>query len=421
MTQSFMGKSTGAGSLSLWTHNMDTVTIIEDYQSETYQGPAAKLEAGVVAGNAYAIVAEAGYSILGGTCPSVGLAGGYTPGGGHGLLNSMHGLAADAVLEWEVVTAEGEHLVATPTQNSDLYWALCGGGAGTYAIVVSMTTKIFPDTTIGGGSLSFNSSLVGNDTFWSGVGDLMAFMPSFVDTPATMDFQVTDGVLLANNILVPDATGEQVAEMLQPLFDSLDERGIPYTFEPVTSDSFFDHISGELAPLPYGPYPTNIQLTTRLIPRAGVLDPDQNADIINAYQTAMETGLYQLGCHGLNVKNISHPDNAVLPQWRDTIFLCTVVGYWEWEVEWDEMMARKDQLVREILPSIEAVTPGSGSYLNEIDAMYRGDWKTELYGVNYDRLLTIKQKYDPENLLYANFGVGSDYWAVKQDGKLCKA
>lgn len=416
-----MGKSTGTGSLSLWTHNMDTITINKNYQSSHYNGPAAKLGAGVVAGNAYKTVADAGYRILGGTCPSVGLAGGYTPGGGHGLLNSMYGLAADAVLEWEVMTVDGKHLVATPTQNTDLYWALCGGGASTYAITLSMTTKIFPDGMVGGGSLSFNDSSVGNTTFWAAIGDLFAFLPTFVDTPATLDFQVSNNTLLANNLIVPNKTGEQVADMLQPFFASLEKRGIPYTFEPLTSNTYFDAISEELSPLPYGPYPTNIQLTTRLIPRAGVLDAKQNADIVAAYQAAMETGIYTLGCHGLNVKNISHPDNAVLPQWRDTIALCTVVGYWDWDLEWDDMLARKAELNGQILPSIEAATPGSGSYLNEIDAQYQGDWKTELYGVNYDRLLKIKKQYDPQHVLYAHFGVGGDYYDVDGDGRLCKA
>ncbi|KAK9418807.1 hypothetical protein SUNI508_14118, partial [Seiridium unicorne] len=40
---------------------------------------------------------------------------------------------------------DGEHLVATPEQNSDLYWAMSGGGGGTYAVAVSMTTRQHAD------------------------------------------------------------------------------------------------------------------------------------------------------------------------------------------------------------------------------------------------------------------------------------
>lgn len=57
---------------------------------------------------------------MGGTCPTVGIVGGYTQGGGHSILSSSYGVAADNVLEWEVVTVDGRHLTATPTQNADL-------------------------------------------------------------------------------------------------------------------------------------------------------------------------------------------------------------------------------------------------------------------------------------------------------------
>lgn len=49
------------------------------------------------------------------------------------------------------------------------------------------------------------------------------------------------------------------------------------------------------------------------------------------------------------------------------------------------------------------------------------DWKNNYYGVNYDRLLEIKNKYDPEHLFYALTAVGSDYWEMQPDGRLYKA
>ncbi|TGO66741.1 hypothetical protein BOTNAR_0055g00280 [Botryotinia narcissicola] len=48
------------------------------------------------------------------------------------------GLAVDEVLEWQVVTGVGTLVTATPTQNSDLLWALSGGGGGTYGIVLAL-------------------------------------------------------------------------------------------------------------------------------------------------------------------------------------------------------------------------------------------------------------------------------------------
>lgn len=417
-----MGRNLGSGSLSLWMHNHAEVTVIENYNSSTYSGPAAKLNAGAVAGNVYETVNAYGYRILGGSCLSVGLAGGYTPGGGHSLLNSMYGMAADAVLEWEVVTADGTHLIATPDQNSDLYWALSGGGAGTYAIALSMTSKVYPETQIGSGSLTFNASVVGNDTFWEGVGDMLAFFPTVVDTPGGMDFQIANNSFEANNIVLPNLSSEQVLELFTPLLETLDGRGIEYVFTPESYDSYFDHVQATLSPLPYGPYPTTIQLTTRLIPRTMAEDSVQRAAIMDVFQTVVDTGEYGVGCRALNVANITHPDNAVLPQWRSTVALCNFVGYWRWELSFAQNQALKSVLVNDFLPALDAVTPGAGSYLNEIDTEYTGDFKTELYGTNYDKLLSIKDKYDPNHLFYAHFAVGStDYWTVDKSGRLCSA
>ncbi|KAK8091872.1 hypothetical protein PG997_002233 [Apiospora hydei] len=70
------------------------------------------------------------------------------------------------------------------------------------------------------------------------------------------------------------------------------------------------------------------------------------------------------------------------------------------------MMRHKSHLVNTLLPTLEAATPGSGAYLNEMDPLYKGDWKKEFYGANYDRLLKIKKKYDPDQLLYGLTSVG---------------
>ena len=70
--------------------------------------------------------------------------GGYLQGGGHSPLSRWKGLAADQVLEYDVVTADGQRQTVNACQNSDLFWALSGGGGGTYAIVLSAVIRTFP-------------------------------------------------------------------------------------------------------------------------------------------------------------------------------------------------------------------------------------------------------------------------------------
>jgi len=401
---------------------LNTTEIISSYESAEYTGPAAKLGAGVISGNVYQVVAEAGYRVMGGTCPTVGLAGGYTSGAGHSLLNGAYGMAADAVLEWEVVTAQGEHLIASQSNNTDLYWALSGGGPGTFAVVLSMTTKVFQDGPIGSGIMLFNLTSDNTEEYWGAIEDLWAFLPEFVDAgPNTWDFALTSTGFQAYAITVPDQNGTQVKSLLQPWLDSIEKRGIQYSYTPTDSPNYLQYFSSRFGPGIAGAGPATVQLASRLIPRAAMYNATQTKVIVSALRAFIEDGEdLELGCHALNVGNVEHPENAVLPAWRNAIATCNVVNYWDWNITAAEMQARKDLLVDRLIPGLEEATPGSGTYLNEIDARWKGDWITELYGDNYDRLLQIKSKYDPEHRFYAWTAVGSDSWFTDGSGRLCR-
>lgn len=116
----YNGKSTGAGGLGLWMSHLKDIEI-KDWSDEFYVGKAIKMSAGVQGFEAYAAADAEGLQVVGGECPTVGIAGGYSQGGGHSALTSRHGLAADQTLEWEVITATGEHLFANRQENTDLY------------------------------------------------------------------------------------------------------------------------------------------------------------------------------------------------------------------------------------------------------------------------------------------------------------
>lgn len=75
--------------------------------------------------NLYQAAAPHGRAIVGGGSRSVGVSG-YITGGGHSILSSRYGLAADQVLEMEVVTPQGNILTVNEDQHRDLFWALRG-------------------------------------------------------------------------------------------------------------------------------------------------------------------------------------------------------------------------------------------------------------------------------------------------------
>ena len=73
----------------------------------------------------YAFAAEHDRVVVGGMDPNVGI-GGYITGGGHSPLSAQYGLAADQVLEMEVITANGELITANEVSHSELFWAMRG-------------------------------------------------------------------------------------------------------------------------------------------------------------------------------------------------------------------------------------------------------------------------------------------------------
>ena len=68
--------------------------------------------------------------VVGGSSYSVGAAGGWVLGGGHSSLSPQYGLGVDNVLQFEIVTPDGKVRTAHACVETDLFWALKGGGAG---------------------------------------------------------------------------------------------------------------------------------------------------------------------------------------------------------------------------------------------------------------------------------------------------
>ncbi len=91
----------------------------------------------------YTPLNNAGVSIPGGSCPTVGIAG-LTLGGGVGVVDRAYGLTCDALSSVVVVTADSRVVTADAATNSDLYWACRGGGGGNFGIATSFTYNTFP-------------------------------------------------------------------------------------------------------------------------------------------------------------------------------------------------------------------------------------------------------------------------------------
>lgn len=133
-------RNLGKGCLSIWTYGLQGVNMTSNWSPSTglpasrHRARAASGQNAVTFGSAsqwaqvYPVVDAAGMTIVGGADGSVGAGGGWAMHGGHGLLANTFGLGVDNVLEHEVVLANGDIVYANADTNSDLFYAMRGGG-----------------------------------------------------------------------------------------------------------------------------------------------------------------------------------------------------------------------------------------------------------------------------------------------------
>ena len=413
---SYFGRSTGAGALAIWTHGLNTADYV-NYRDNIYQGPAFKLGSGVMVSQAIDAAKSRNLIVVGAETPSVGLAGGYTQGGGHSSVSAEYSLGADQTLEFEVVTAAGQIVKANSKQNSDLYWALSGGGAGNYGIVTSVTVRAHPSTTIGGATLTITIANTTKETFDKAVSRFFDLLPAMLDQRATVVFVLTAQALALKPFTVVNSTGEYVRDtILAPFTKELNELGIVPTTQYTTLD-YHTHYDTYMGPLPWGHIGVSeYQYGGRLIPRSVV--ENENDELQEVLRNITGSGIVWVGSSG-NFKPFKGVSNAVLPQWRDSIMTVQLLSPWD-STQWDKMAADRKRMTEEIIPLLTSVTPGAGAYMNEGD-FNQPDWQETFYGTNYNKLLSIKKKWDPDFAFYSLKAVGSDAWTVSNNGRLCKA
>ncbi|KAL5115253.1 hypothetical protein ACEQ8H_006845 [Pleosporales sp. CAS-2024a] len=414
----FLGRSTGAGALAIWTQGLKDITF-GTWNDKYYSGPTVTVGAGVIGYEVVEAANQQGLTVVSGECPTVGLAGGFTQAGGHSILSTQFGLGADQTLSFTVVTARGNIVTASATQNSDLYWALSGGGGGTYGVVVSMTVRAYASKPVGGAAMQLLSSSTTPDKFSAAVAAFHKLMPAMIDAGAMVVFLQNTQFLAIRPITVWDSNATYVQNVvLAPFAKALTDLGITPPIR-YTTLSYYDHYNTYMGPLPRGSYEVNrYQFGGRLIPRTVAVN--NNEALVSVYNDLAASGVLLAGSSANYAKRPNVPDNAVLPAWRNTITQLQLITNWNSTAPWSNMVAAQEQITNDFMPKIEAVTPGSGSYMNEAD-FRQPRWQDVFFGPNFRRLTDIKRKYDPDNMLYILKGVGSDGWRVAGDGRMCRA
>lgn len=410
----YLGKSTGAHSLAVWTHNFKAMNSIT-YTSDAYTGPALKLGAGVEVLEAYRYASSQGLVVVGGNCPTVALGGGFAQGGGHGPFASRYGLSSDQVLEWEVVTGTGELLIASATQNSDLFWALRGGGGGTFGIVSSVTVKAFPETSTSTAYLTILNDGTNEDSLYSALVPFMRdTLPSLVDAGAFVVWVAAPFGFMIVPAIAPGVSLVTLDSLLKPMRQGLDAMGLTYTYNSAEHPTFLATYEEQIKTQTWNV--SSHLVGGRLIPRD--LATQRPEELVNAVRYIASQTLVSGVSYKLTGDNISPEDSSVNPYIRSTLFSLAVGAAMDY-TDWPTTKVNQDKLTYDHLASLEKLTPNGAAYLNEADVQ-QPDFQRTIYGTNYGKLRDIKNKYDPLQLFYARTAVGSDEWAEDSSGRLCK-
>ncbi|KAH8667097.1 FAD/FMN-containing isoamyl alcohol oxidase MreA [Xylariales sp. PMI_506] len=412
----YLGKSTGAGGLAIWTHNMKAIEKL-DWNSYLYSGPAIKMGAGIQGFEALAFADAYGLAVITGYCPTVGIAGGYVQGAGHGGLVSKYGLATDNALEFEVVDALGNLLIANTQTNSDLFWALRGGGGSTYGVIISVTVKAFPTESVISQAISLSRDNLTSDVFRAAIATFLEVVPDLVDANCYVLAVLSSESFVLRDLMAPGLSEEQVDTLLEPWISFMESHNISYQ-RSLTLFQTIDQYFAEGGPQSmFNGSANSNQLGNWLVPRSTVTYKDRLFQYVDTVLNFSSMGA-TTGIVGFNVSG--RVDNAVLPAWRDALFYTNVLLTEPVNETLEEANERLLKLDRNFISQLRALAPTSGVYLNEADPQDL-NWKQDFYGPNYERLLSIKNKYDPHHLFYALTAVGSDYWVEQPDKGLCRA
>ncbi|KAF8159335.1 FAD-binding domain-containing protein [Crassisporium funariophilum] len=411
----YLGRSNAKNSLLIHTHNLQSISFTENFVvNRKGKGSAVTVGSGVGLSTLYTAASAQGKIVVGGTAATVVAAGGYAQGGGHSALSPTFGMASDNALQFKLVLANGKYVTANENENSDLFWALRGGGAGSWGVIVEATFRTYPTFTVVASTITYtapNSAVIESivtaharrafdwDAF--GVGQYFYVLPSPAGYGGLVSSYFTKGV-----------NTTQAAAALLPLVDEIKAAGATIGVNVVRSVN----INAALTSADDSVGATMV-MGSRLIPASVYRDSPEA--IGKAYKQLLDIGTHSILGHfvaGGKVAENAGISSALHPAWRTAKNHLIVINHFDDVAA--EAEAAETRFKNEQLPIINTITGGtSAAYSNEADA-FEADFRTTFYGPNYARLSVIKRKYDPTDLFIVQAGVGSERW--DKDG-LCRA
>lgn len=414
---------------------------------------------------------KSGLMTLGAQHGGVSVLGGWAQAGGHNPFANRLGMQADALMEIEVVTADGKFQKVSQCNNPELYWALRGGGGSTFGVVTGATVKVFPTFPIVVSRFFVNSSDPGmhdatahflqqgaklRDTYGM-QGYFYAYEKSFqsvLHMPA--EYATLENAKKATEPLMAEMEKLAKAKHIEPQYYQYKTYKEWYVAEMGDEEmedmggkflSYYDGSDGSVPAasdammnpfvmLPWAlKYPTNPQKRDISAEYAGAAESAIMRSQAMARTYLDSRLLSDKMVNSVSLKQLSAAVNATFPRFDGNHVRGFLYGGGEQAKPDKDSMglnpAWRDMTFHYIINAVPGnirhdydiqpiakLFPEAGGYVNEA-APQDADWKKSYWGSHYEKLEAIKKKVDPTNVFWCSPCVGADMLTY-DDERICK-
>ncbi|HJP98792.1 MAG TPA: FAD-binding oxidoreductase [Rhodanobacteraceae bacterium] len=450
---SYQGTSDAPDSLLVWTHHMDDIAMHDSFVPKGCGGklkpqPAVSVGAGQIWGHTYnAVTPQGGRYVQGGGCMTVGVAG-LVSSGGFGSWSKRFGTAAANLLEAEVVTADGQIRIVNACNDPELFWALKGGGGGSFGVITRLTLRTHELPTFFG-VVNATVQATTDAAYRALIARFVEFYREKLFNPywgETVHFHDRHGLRVSMVFQGMDKAQAEAA--WKPFFDFV--RTSPHDYAITDAPQILA-------------FPARVMWNPEVLrkfPGAVVADPRPNAPIGNIVWAgdAGQSGQFIHG-YGSAWLPASLLDGARRKELVDALFAAS--QHWDFALHFnkglagghpDAIRASRDTSTNpqvldafalvitaseeppafvgvaghdpdlkaarhdaagnaKVMEVLHRLVPDAGSYVSESD-FFLEDWQRAFWGANYPRLQNVKQRYDPDGLFTVHHGVGSEEWSA---------
>jgi FAD/FMN-containing dehydrogenase len=441
---SYKGTSNSADSLLIWTRRMRDIDLHDAFipaGSGAEPVPAVTIGAGAIWGAVYKqVCAGAGRYVQGGGCLTVGVAG-LVQSGGFGSLSKAYGTVAAGLLEAEIVTADGEIRLVNAANDPELFFALRGGGGGTFGVVTSVTlrTHRMPSTV---GVVFADITARSDEAFRALIARITAFYAEDLFNPhwgEQISFQ-PDNVLRIS-MMSQGLTQQQADATWGKFWHWLRDRSDDYSvadqmvlvvhgrllwdpdyLKTLPGIAIADDRPGSAQDRIF--WASNMEESGQFIHGYGsvwmpsaALDPVARDSLVEGlfeasrrWSVALHTNKGLAGAPE-EVRQRVVAETATNPIVTDSFALaiCGAHGRPAYPgvaaFEPDVAVARQQaSRIRDAIGALKAHVAAVGSYVSESD-YFQQDWQQAFWGPNYARLQAAKIRYDPDNVFRGRHSV----------------